>query len=161
MSTKRKSPAVAAAAATDNAGFGPIPAYFARCFSDTCPRAGECLRRLAGRHCDPDTPFVHAISPHYVGRHMADGCPQYRTSRRMRWALGFGRAMGTLPASQIHAATDLLIAMTSRTTFYRMRRGAIPLDTGQQHEIARILEAHGAPAPIEFDAYSEDYRWEQ
>lgn len=160
MTTKRKSIPTEASSANGDTDFGPVPTLFARCFSATCPRAAECLRHLAGRHSDPNVPFVHSINPHYVAAHMADGCPQYRSSQRIRWARGFVNAMGTLPASQTKTVTNLLISMTSQPTFYRMRRGAIPLDIALQQQISSILEEYGAPSPIVFDAYSEDYKWD-
>lgn len=160
MTTKRKSIPTEASSANGDTDFGPVPTLFARCFSATCPRAAECLRHLAGRHSAPNVPFVHSINPHYVAAHMADGCPQYRSSQRIRWARGFVNAMGTLPASQTQNVAFLLTAMTSRTTYYRMRKGDIALNTAWQQRISHILEDCGAPSPIVFDAYSEDYKWD-
>ena len=43
--------------------YSQVPHDFVHCFNAQCPRAGECLRQLAGRHVTALHLVVQAVSP--------------------------------------------------------------------------------------------------
>lgn len=134
---------------------------FGLCASDACPVHEACLRWVAAQQF-PTRPLQWLyVSHHLVRQATADGCPAFATATPQRLALGFRRALASIPAGRQHAVCEALMQALGllRNQYYNARKGARPLNPDEQQRVAAVLAEYGAPEPIEFDAYEERIYW--
>lgn len=137
------------------------PDGYALCASRTCPKRSDCLHaRVAVDRLTQERVAIF-INPHHPEYREGEECVHFRQSTPEHYARGFRRGLSELSATNYTACTRHLIAVTSKSRFYRMRSGETPLTPAEQEEILSILRAFGYRGGAEeaFDAYEKRYTW--
>ena len=130
---------------------------FGLCQHTDCPRGAECLRQTAAALMPTGLQQWFYVTPWATEGYAQGRCRAYVSSAPTRVALGFRRALGTVPAANLQAVREAFMTHygTSQRDYYRARSGVRPLTPEQQEEIAALLVEHGATEPVAFDAYDE------
>lgn len=135
------------------------PTTFALCVAGDCPRAAHCLRRQALLQMDgARRDVIMTINP--VGLAIGYDCPHYKSAERIRMAAGFSSALCALPHGCVNAVKGEITKRFCLRNYYHLRRGDRPMTPTEQAFVADILERHGAPSPVRFDRYYDDYDWD-
>lgn len=134
------------------------PITYALCLQHECPVADKCLRHEAYvKMSGPVRPQITIINP-AVTRPGAD-CPHFKTAEPVHMAAGFLGAMGAMPHANIGAAKSAIAHHFCLRNYFHLRKGERPMTPDEQAFVAGVLEQYGAPAPVRFDRYYDDYVW--
>lgn len=136
-----------------------VPARYVHCFIDTCPRAGECLRRLTAKHIPADIPAVQAVNP-ASPQTGTEQCPHYQTLQKVTYAWGVAHLLDDLPYPTAVSINRAVRQLWPRTSYQRMARHERPIPPEQQRKIAAILVRYGIDTPPRYDYTTEEYNFE-
>lgn len=142
-----------------NYNYAAAPASFAKCLVTDCTAANRCLRHLAAQAVPADTEQMLAVNPKRTCPAAGESCPCFRTSTAARRPRGFIRTLNALPRSEAAGVAADLIQALNRRLYYRLRKGEFALNAAHKALVENILIRHGAPQPVEFDAYEEELDW--
>lgn len=134
------------------------PITFPLCVVGDCPVGDRCLRRQALVTMDGtrrDT--ITAVNP--VGLTPGADCPRFKPAEPVRMAAGFRGAMGAMPHANIGVVKSMIAQRFCLRNYYHLRNGERPMTPDEQEFVASVLERYGAPAPVRFDRYYDDYVW--
>lgn len=134
-----------------------VPHAFAHCFNEHCPRAAECLRRLAAQHIPAELPNVTAVNPHSI--RSESECPHFLPLQKIRIAWGIKGLFDHLPHKEAVAMRRELIAHFNKTHYYRLQRKEYHLKPEEQEYIRQVFKKHGIETEPVFEYYTEDFRW--
>lgn len=135
-----------------------IPHTYLLCMKQDCPKAANCLRRIAEQEMGDDVQQWSIISPKFQKKQTGE-CRYFRPANKQVYALGFIGILERLPYKQMQEATFRLQSCFGRRTYYRMRKGERPLSPREQKNVLNLLKQCGIDAPGKFDAYFETYDW--
>lgn len=138
--------------------YNQVPGQFVHCFSGDCPRAGECLRQLAGRHVQPSKRVLRAVNPAMCPDEGGD-FPMFLPMRTIRQAWGVRRAIERMPYKEGRAVVRGLNRMFKKATLNRISTCQRPLSPAEQRAIERLFVAHGVPEGEVFDRVESVYDW--
>lgn len=134
-----------------------VPSYYDFCIFGECPKASTCLRHTA-------LPMTEELKVRIFNPHMLNKtgkCPYYVKAEKVFHAKGLKGMMEKLPYGIHKRAVSALMSHFSERTYYRVRKGDRLLSPDEQKAVRRIITRLGYTDPWEFDAYVEDYLWEQ
>ena len=135
------------------------PMGYAVCLSETCPLREKCLRALLGEEIRHTAETMNLVNPQHPNYREGAECVHFRSSEPEKYARGFSRAMSELSKRNYSALSERLRAETSKTQFYRMKKGEIALSPREQAEIIALLRAYGYTGDDPFDSYEERLTW--
>ncbi len=136
-----------------------IPASFARCFQGDCPKAGACVRFLAGKHVPAGKLSGPAV---YPTARRGDDCELYKPTRVIRAAYGFTALFAEVKRKDDTPLRDRLKAyLGGNTTYYRYHHGERLLTPEQQEWILALFRRKGYTEGLRFDGYKELYDFGQ
>lgn len=134
------------------------PVTFPLCIVTDCPLVDRCLRRQALLELEgPRRDTLPIINPFDLTT--GDACPHFLEAKTTAMAAGFRGAMGAMPSSNVAAAKAAIAEIFSLRTYFRLRNGERAMTPAEQQAVAEVLERLGAPAPVRFDRYYDDYVW--
>lgn len=134
------------------------PITFPLCIINDCPLAHKCLRRQALLNIEGERrDFINIVNP--TALTTPTECPHFKEAHPVRMARGFRNAIGCMPHANIGAARSAIAEHFSLRFYYLLRNGERPMTPDEQKTVAEILEHHGAPSPVSFDRYYDDYIW--
>ena len=125
-----------------------VPQGFIHCFKNDCSRSDTCLRRLAARHCTADKPLITILSPAAVPADSSQ-CSYFLPIQKIRVAWGVRNLFDDVPLS-------LAADMRHQIVSYRKERFITP--EGQRY-IRHIFTQNGITDALQFESYSEVYKW--
>lgn len=134
-----------------------VPSYYDFCILSECPKASTCLHHVALPMTGEQK--VRIFNPHLLDN--TGKCPHYVKAEKVFHAKGFKEVMEKLPHGTYKRAVSALMSYFSERTYYRIRKGERLLSPDEQKAVRRIIARLGYTEPWEFDAYVEDYLWEQ
>ena len=136
----------------------PMPKTFRLCVKTDCPRAAECLHRVALSLVSPDEPTIPVINPVYLAATEGD-CPLFHSATPVRYAQGFVKMLSTLTVAQANALRIKLESHFGHTLYFRLRSGKRLINPAEQAYIRQAMtELSINPLP-DFDTYVEAYNW--
>ena len=135
-----------------------VPSYFVHCFNTQCPRAGECLRLLAGRNVTASRPVVQAVSP-AVWEAEGKPCVHFHPIRRVRIAWGVRQAIERMPYKEGQNIVKALNRMYTKATLNRITTCQRPLSPEEQTRIEALFARHGVTDGNVFDRVAMVYDW--
>lgn len=138
--------------------YSRVPGYFVHCFNAQCPRAGECLRQLAGRHVTASRPVVQAVSP-AVWPTGGEACGHFRPVCLVQEAWGLRNALDRLPHKEAVAIKKRLNRLYSRSTLSRLMNHQRSIPPAEQTVLLKLFAAAGVPADRVFDRVQFSYDW--
>lgn len=128
------------------------------CFSASCPLHEHCLRWQVAQCPTSKSHVVTAVNPAAPTVGTSD-CEHYRDDQPVRVAIGMVRFFREMPHYKELAIKRDIIRHFTRTRFYRMRRGDIPVTPDDQQVIAAICRRHGWTEAPAYDDYEQQYLW--
>lgn len=133
------------------------PNYVA-CTFDACPLHEHCLRWQVGQVETDAYPLRTYVNPHHrlCGHNK---CEYYRVDTMQHVAFGMVNFFHEMPHYiELAIKKDLFLHFT-RTGFYRMRKGSVPITPDDQALIADICLRHDwNDAPV-YDRFEDRYVW--
>lgn len=134
---------------------GQVPPSFCLCFQADCPRAGECIRFLAGKHAGEERTCGPAV---YPAARRGSGCTCYKRTRLIRAAYGFNALFAEVKKKDDTPLRNRIKAyLGGHTTYYRYHHGERLLTPEQQEWITDLFRRHGYEGDLKFDAYRDVY----
>ena len=128
------------------------------CFSTACPIHAHCLRWRVGQIESDTVRQQTVVNPHHPDNCNAH-CKFYRDDRPARVGIGMVGFFHDMPHHlELSIKSDIIRCFT-RTRYYRMRKGTIPVSPADQTLIAGICRQHGWTAEPRYDSYQEQYLW--
>lgn len=108
-----------------------------------------------------EEPVTIVINPYHPDYREGEACNYYRSTKPERYARGFKSGLSELPVKSYSTCTRHLIALSSKSQYYRQRSGEEPLSPEKQQEILYILRHYGYQGKDTdaFDTYEERYSW--
>lgn len=128
------------------------------CFANDCPLHAHCLRWRVGQVASDTVRQQTVVNPHHPDNCNAH-CKFYRNDRPVLVGIGMAGFFHDMPHYQELAIKKDIIGHFTRTRFYRMRKGTIPVSPDDQSLIAAICRQHGWTAEPRYDHYKELYLW--
>lgn len=136
-----------------------IPADYLICTSESCSERTNCLHVHVAAELTRTAATLRQINPHHPDYHEGSQCRFFRSAQPERYARGFRQAMNQLTRQNYIALTNALIARETKTQFYRMRRGDIPLSPAMQARLEKTFRDYGLNGKLTFDSYEERFTW--
>lgn len=136
-----------------------IPADYLICTSESCSERTNCLHAHVATELTRTAATLRQINPHHPDYHEGRQCRFFRSAQPERYARGFRQAMNQLTRQNYIALTNTLIARETKTQFYRMRRGDIPLSPAMQARLEKTFRDYGLNGKLTFDSYEERFTW--
>ena len=136
------------------------PMGYPICTSESCTQRTHCLHALIAAETissEQVYPIINAKHPSYQE---GEECRLYRSDKPERYARGFEKAMRDLSHRNYTALTNYLSRQHSKTHFYRLKKGDVPLDPREQEEMLTLLQNYGYQGDAPFDRYEMRYTWE-
>ncbi len=136
-----------------------IPYSFVCCLLDKCPLHKDCLRYLAAQNVDASKQTFNCLNPRVESVGTQD-CPHFRSTEKVRYAIGLANVFNNVPGQYIKALRNQLISSFGQTRYYtEMRSGKRKITPKEQDEIAAIFKSLKIKAPVIYDRFEEDYHW--
>lgn len=135
-----------------------IPYQYSLCLNQQCPKADECLRRVAAQSVPQTVTTLTILNPAYLQALEGD-CPHFRPLTTERYARGFVGILERAPHKQMLMIIGKLKSTYSHINYYRRRNGTIELSPTEQAMILDVVKSCGIAETETFDAYFDSYNW--
>lgn len=137
----------------------PLAPYnFSRCFNAQCPKAENCLHRLAAVHDTPEYPSIRIINPLCIPEDNSQ-CSYFQSAKKIHVAWGIKHLFDNILHKNVSTLKNQLISYFGRGKFYRFYREESYLTPEDQNYIRRLFRQNGIEEEPVFDSYSDEYRW--
>ena len=97
-----------------------VPFNYARCYNEQCPKACNCLRRVAALLTTADTSYISIVNPMCIPATGID-CPHFQNAEKIHVAWGISHLLDNVPykdgtniKQQLVSYTHLTLPTTSR-----------------------------------------------
>ena len=137
--------------------YGLVPSNFVHCFNTQCPRAGECLRQLAGRHVTASMPRLYVVNP--LAWPAGVPCGEFVPIRPIRLGWGLRKAINRMPHEQAEKMTHWLNRFYPRMTLSRVMNHKRPISPAEQRSILHTFHLLGVTEDDVFDVVKMSYDW--
>lgn len=131
---------------------------FALCMNGECPVASSCTRNVAYQNLPKEIERITMLNPKAL-EVLDNGCKHFHEYRILRNAYGFKKLYSKIPVGNAKLFWASIPGMPSESTYYRMKRGDLPIPPDLQTAIVKAAIKCGAPADVEFDEYREEVAW--
>lgn len=131
--------------------------YDELCILDNCPKAAECIRNIEYHNQDKNCDTLKIINPVKI-EIKEDGCEYFAILEHIKVAFGFKNLYDSLPhlnAKRLRYLTNF----SSESSYFRAKKGTIPLFPEQQKRLLDLFHSLGAPENVDFDRYEDQTKW--
>ena len=97
------------------------PANYSRCFNNQCPKADNCLHRLAALRDTPEYPSIRIINPLCIPEDSSQ-CAYFQSTQKIHVAWGISHLLDEVPYKNLQPLKSQLIAHFGRGKYYRFYR---------------------------------------
>ena len=73
-----------------------VPFNYARCYNEQCPKACNCLRRVAALLTTADTSYISIVNPMCIPATGID-CPHFQNAEKIHVAWGISHLLDNVP----------------------------------------------------------------
>ena len=136
-----------------------VPSGYPICTSESCSERAHCLHAHFASEVLCEARTFTMINQQHPNYQEGKACGLYRSDEPERYARGLTKAMGEMSHNNYVAFTNYLIAKHTKTQFYRIKRGDIPLSPAEQAELQKVLRSYGCAGEEPFDRYEMRYTW--
>lgn len=127
------------------------------CVHAQCPKAGECLHRIAFEKLRTEKKYMRLLNPDHCTA--GDSCQHFRCNNPVRYALGFTQMQRRMYPEQYDRFMTTLIMRFGRNPYYDRRRGAIAMPPEEQKMVLQVLKKVGVTEEMKFDSYVDAINW--
>lgn len=89
------------------------PANYSRCFNNQCPKADNCLHRLAALRDTPEYPSIRIINPLCIPEDSSQ-CAYFQSTQKIHVAWGISHLLDEVPYKNLQPLKSQLIAHFGR-----------------------------------------------
>ncbi len=136
-----------------------VPSGYPICTSKSCNERAHCLHSYFAPEVLREARTFTMINQQHPNYQEGKACELYCSNKPERYARGLTKAMGEMSHNNYVAFTNYLIAKHTKTQFYRIKRGDIPLSPAEQAELLELLRTYGCTGEEPFDSYEMRYTW--
>ena len=137
--------------------FTTAPEFYSVCVHAQCPKAGECLHRIAFENLRSKKEVMRLVNP---DRCTADeSCTKFRSNKPVHFARGFSQMKRKMYPDQYKRFMNILIETFGRNPYFERRRGDTALPPSEQELVQQALRKAGVTEKIEFDSYEDTVNW--
>lgn len=133
------------------------PAGYPVCVHSECPKAAECLHRIAFEELRTEMTYMRLLNPDHCTAD--DSCTNFRSNKPLRYARGFKQMQRHMYPDQYVRFMTILIMEFGRNPYYDRRRGVIPMPPEEQKLVLQVLKRVGVTEELEFDSYVDAINW--
>ncbi len=134
------------------------PSDYPVCVHAQCPKADDCLHRMAYDMLLTRTDYMRLINPDHCTA--ADGCPYYRCGTPVRYARGFAGFQSHMYPQQYDSFKASLIRRFGRSSYYSRRSGEVAMTPEEQAAVLQALKRVGVTEKLTFDSYEDAVNWD-
>ena len=135
-----------------------VPFNYARCYNEQCPKACNCLRRVAALLTTADTSYISTINPMCIPATGID-CPHFQNAEKIHVAWGISHLLDNVPYKDGTNIKQQLIGHFGKTLYYRFYREERFLSPADQNYIRQLFHRKGITEEPVFDSYTDEYNW--
>lgn len=134
-----------------------LPYLFARCYQSNCSRAGDCLHYLYAKETKPNNGAYICYLPDKPT--IGADCREFVSTETVPAPIGFRKGISRVPYGSAREVKTKIqhTLQISQATFYRLRKGEIPLTKEQTKALTKIFGSYGLEEHDIYDAYTEVY----
>ena len=133
------------------------PDNYPVCVHAQCPKAGECLHRIAFEKLRTEKEYMRLLNPDHCTAD--DHCTKFRSSKPERYARGFAHFQRRMYLDQYDRFMTMLIGRFGRNPYFERRRGDTALSPAEQTVVLQALRKAGVTEEMEFDSYEDAINW--
>lgn len=133
------------------------PAGYPVCVHSECPKAAECLHRIAFEELRTEMTYMRLLNPDHCSAD--DSCTNFRSNKPQRYARGFKQMQRHMYPDQYVRFMTILIMEFGRNPYYDRRRGVIPMPPEEQKLVLQVLKRVGVTEELKFDSYVDAINW--
>jgi hypothetical protein len=133
------------------------PAGYPVCVHSECPKAAECLHRIAFEELRTEMTYMRLLNPDHCSAD--DSCTNFRSNKPLRYARGFKQMQRHMYPDQYVRFMTILIMEFGRNPYYDRRRGVIPMPPEEQKLVLQVLKRVGVTEELKFDSYVDAINW--
>ena len=104
------------------------PANYSRCFNNQCPKADNCLHRLAALRDTPEYPSIRIINPLCIPEDSSQ-CAYFQSTQKIHVAWGISHLLDEVPYKNLQPLKSQLIAHFGRGKYYRFSRNVVLVES--------------------------------
>lgn len=134
------------------------PDHYLVCMHSQCPKAGNCLHRMAYDMLRARTDRMRLLNPDHCTAD--DHCPHYRCGEPVRYARGFTGFQPHMYPQQYDRFKAALVRHFGHTSYYIRRRGEVAMPPGEQAVVLQALRKAGVTEELTFDSYEDAVCWD-
>lgn len=135
-----------------------IPANYAVCLHQDCPKAATCLHQISYQALLEQDNYLNLINP--TRCHKDDTCLYYRDSTPVVYARGFINFQTRMFPGQYQTFKSILIDTFGRNPYFDRRNGKTVLPPKEQEVVLKALRKAGITEDFQFDGYEENFNWQ-
>lgn len=133
------------------------PKDYPVCVHAQCPKAGECLHRIAFEKLRAECKYMRLLNPDHCSAD--DSCQNFRCNKPVRYARGFTDFQRHMYPQQYDRFMTALILHFGRNQYYARRRGVIAMPPEEQALVLQTLKKVGVTETLTFDRYDDAINW--
>ena len=133
------------------------PADYPVCVHAHCPKAGECLHRIAFEKLRAEKTYMWLLNPDHCTAD--DSCRNFRCNKPLRYARGFTNFQRRMYPDQYKRFISTLIMRFGRNPYFGRRRGIIAMPPKEQALVLQVLKNVGVTEEMQFDSYVDAINW--
>ena len=133
------------------------PADYPVCMHAQCPKAAECLHRIAFEKLRAEKTYMRLLNPDHCTAD--DSCRNFRYNKPLRYARGFTNFQRRMYPDQYEHFMSTLIMRFGRNPYYDRRRGTIAMPPEEQALVLQVLKNVGVTEEMQFDSYVDAINW--
>ena len=133
------------------------PADYPVCVHAQCPKAAECLHRIAFEKLRVEKTYMRLLNPDHCTAD--DSCTNFRGNKPVRYARGFTKFQQRMYPDQYDRFMSTLIMRFGRNPYYDRRRGTVAMPPEEQALVLQTLKNVGVVEEMQFDSYVDAINW--
>ena len=133
------------------------PQDYPVCVHAQCPKAGECLHRIAFEKLRTEKDYMRLLNPDRCTAD--DSCQNFRGNKPVHYARGFTGFQSKMYPQQYDRFMTTLILHFGRNPYYDRRRGVIAMPPEEQAYVLQVLKKVGVTEQLTFDRYEDAINW--
>lgn len=127
------------------------------CLHGDCPKADQCLHRLAYTSLVKEMKYLRLVNPTMC--RTEGNCPFYSSDTPVAYARGFKNFQRKMYPDQYRKFMAICMSRFSGNAYYVRRRGDFLLPPDEQAFILNALKRAGVDREMKFDSYEEHLNW--
>lgn len=130
--------------------------HYVLCYFEPCEQKHHCLRWLEGQYAPTTDKTLTCVN--VMNKDVREGrCPMFRPDEKVVMMRGFKHLFDDMPRRIATAIRIELDAIYGHTTYYKYRKGKLPISPKMQR-IAKVCQQHGWMELPVFDETSVEYK---